>query len=53
MEISVEGFSEELQSTPYARCMYSSKTRKIDFDKVFSKESKASWEKERIRCLKK
>jgi hypothetical protein len=53
MEISVEGFSEELQSTPYARCMYSAKTRKIDFDKVFSKESKASWEKERIRCLKK
>ena len=53
MELSVEGFSEELQSTPYARCMYSSKTRKIEFDKAFSKESKANWEKERIRCLKK
>jgi hypothetical protein len=53
MEISVEGFSEELQSNPYARCMYSSKSRKIEFDKAFSKESKAAWEKERIRCLKK
>lgn len=53
MEISVEGFSEELQSNPYARCMYSSKTRKIEFDKAFAKESKASWEKERNRCLKK
>ena len=53
MEISVEGFSEELQSTPYARCMYTSKTRKIEFDKAFSKESKAAWENERIRCLKK
>jgi hypothetical protein len=53
MELSVEGFSEELQSNPYARCMYSSKTRKIEFDKAFSKESKATWEKERIRCLKK
>ena len=53
MEISVEGFSEELQSAPYARCMYSGKSRKIEFDKVFSKESKASWERERLRCLKK
>jgi len=53
MEISVEGFSAELQSTPYARCMYSSKTRKLEFDKAFSKESKANWEKERMRCLKK
>jgi hypothetical protein len=53
MEISVEGFSEELQSTPYARCMYSAKSKNIEFDKAFSKESKASWEKERIRCLKK
>lgn len=53
MELSVEGFSEELQSNPYARCMYSSKSRKIEFDKAFSKESKAAWEKERIRCLKK
>ena len=53
MEISVEGFSDELQSAPYARCMYSGKSRKIEFDKAFSKESKASWEKERLRCLKK
>lgn len=53
MEISVEGFSEELQSSPYARCMYSAKTRKIEFDKAFSKETKAVWEKERMRCLKK
>jgi hypothetical protein len=53
MEISVEGFSEELQSTPYARCMYSGKSRKIEFDKAFSKESKVSWEKERLRCFKK
>lgn len=53
MEISVEGFSSELQASPYARCMYSSKSRKIEFDKAFSKESKAAWEKERMRCLKK
>ena len=53
MEISVEGFSQELQSSPYARCMYSAKTKKIEFDKAFSKESKLNWEKERIRCLKK
>jgi endoglucanase Acf2 len=53
MEISVEGFSEELQTSPYARCMYSSKTRRIEFDKAFSKESKSAWEKERLRCLKK
>lgn len=53
MELSVEGFSQELQSNPYARCMYSAKTRKIEFDKAFSKESKAAWEKERSRCLKK
>jgi hypothetical protein len=53
MEISVEGFSQELQLTPYARCMYSAKTKKIEFDKAFSKESKLNWEKERIRCLKK
>ena len=53
MELAVDGFSEELQSSPYARCMYSSKTRKIEFDKAFSKETKAVWEKERIRCLKK
>ncbi|MFM1772068.1 MAG: hypothetical protein RLZZ71_1210 [Bacteroidota bacterium] len=53
MELAVDGFSEELQSSPYARCMYSAKTRKIEFDKAFSKETKAVWEKERIRCLKK
>ena len=53
MEIAVDGFSEELQSMPYARCMFSSKTKKIEFDKAFSKESKANWEKERIRCSKK
>lgn len=53
MEIAVEGFSEELQSAPYARCMFSAKTKKIEFDKAFSKESKAAWDKERIRCLKK
>ena len=53
MEIAVEGFSDELQSVPYARCMYSGKSKKIEFDKAFSKESKAAWEKERSRCLKK
>lgn len=53
MEIAVEGFSEELQASPYARCMFSAKTKKIEFDKAFSKESKANWEKERVRCLKK
>jgi len=53
MEISVDGFSAELQSMPYARCMFSAKTKKIEFDKAFSKESKVNWEKERIRCLKK
>lgn len=53
MEIAVDGFSEELQSTPYARCMFSAKTKKIEFDKAFSKETKASWDKERIRCSKK
>jgi len=53
MEMGVEGFSEELQTSPYARCMFSAKTKKIEFDKAFSKETKANWEKERIRCLKK
>lgn len=53
MEIAVDGFSEELQSSPYARCMFSAKTKKIEFDKAFSKEMKASWDKERIRCSKK
>ena len=53
MELAVPGFSEDLQSSPYARCMYSSKTRKIEFDKAFSKETKAAWDKERLRCLKK
>lgn len=53
MEIAVDGFSEELQSAPYARCMFSAKTKKIEFDKAFSKETKASWDKERIRCSKK
>jgi hypothetical protein len=52
MELAVEGFSSELQSAPYARCIYSSKTKKIEFDKAFSKESKAAWDKERLRCLK-
>ena len=53
MELGGDGFSEELQSSPYARCMYSAKARKIEFDKAFSKETKAVWDKERIRCLKK
>lgn len=52
MELAVAGFSSELQLQPYARCMFSSKTKKIEFDKAFSKETKAAWEKERLRCLK-
>jgi|LauGreDrversion4_2_1035121.scaffolds.fasta_scaffold72213_4 hypothetical protein len=51
MEESIPNFSSALQDEPFARCMYSGKTERIEFDKSYSKQQRAKWDSERQRCL--
>ena len=51
MEEELPTFDKKLQERPFARCMYSARTERIEFDKVYSKQQRAAWDKERDRCL--